>query len=297
MKRLWMICLLLPLKLIAQDQFHVMIFGGLANYQGDLRYKKVSLDQSREAFGIAAKYDLSAHLAIRAGFNFAEIQADDKQNIPSLQYRNLNFQTKIEEGNLLLEYSFLDLEKTKFSPYVFAGVAIYHFNPYSFDTLGNKVYLQPLGTEGEGLPQYPDRKMYQLTQFNFPFGAGIRFKVSEGISVGYEFAFHKLFTDYLDDVSKTYVDKQVLLQARGPLAVEMAYRTGELKGGNPNYPADGTQRGNAGKYDWYYFHGITVTIAIHRGNNFTGNHESNWRKSMSCPRPREDPAFGEAKSP
>ena len=287
MQKLWIALLLLPACLIAQDNFHLMIFGGLANYQGDLRNKQFSLDQTKEAFGLSAKYDLSVHLGVRAGINFAKIEADDKKNISSLQFRNLNFQTWVAEGNFLLEYSLLDLEKRKFSPYFFAGVAVYHFNPYSFDTLGNKVYLQPLGTEGQGLAQYPDRKMYQLTQFSIPFGAGIRFAVADGISVGYEFAFHKLFTDYFDDVSKTYADKQALLQGRGPVAVEMAYRAGELKGGDPNYPAGGTQRGNSSKNDWYYFHGITLNVAINTGNDFAVMRESEKKKirgRVSCPK-------------
>jgi len=263
-----------------------MVFGGLSNYQGDLRNKQFSLDQTQGAFGLEAKYDIGARFAIRSGIISAKIAADDKKNIPALRIRNLNFQTNITEGNLLLEYSLFDIKRL-LSPYVFAGVAVYHFNPYSYDTFGHKVYLQPLGTEGEGLPQYPDRKPYKLTQFSIPFGAGIRFAVNDKVEVGYEFAFHKLFTDYLDDVSNTYADKQVLQQARGGLTVEMAYRGGELKGGSPDYPAGGT-RGNGTKGDWYYFHGITVTIAIRTTYDY--NHpmryreEKRFRKSVSCPR-------------
>ena len=287
MKKILFLLLMLPFTLFAQDNFHLVFFGGLANYQGDLRNKQFSFDQTQGAFGLGVKYDLGIHFALRGGINFAKIEGDDKKNVPPLQYRNLNFQTWITEGNLLVEYSLLDLNKNRFSPYVLTGIAVYHFNPYSYDTLGHKVYLQPLGTEGEGLPQYPDRKVYKLTQINIPLGAGIRFAVTDAIAVGYEFQFHKLFTDYLDDVSKTYADRQALEQGRGPLAVEMAYRGDELKNGNPNYPAAGSQRGNGGKNDWYYFHGITLTMKINARRNYETMHakeQKRIRGSVSCPR-------------
>ena len=69
----------------------------------------------------------------------------------------------------------------------------------------------------------------------------------------------KTFTDYLDDVSSIYVDQNILLQARGPKAVEMAYRGDELAGGQP-YPNHGEQRGTPSEMDWYYFFGINFEI-------------------------------------
>jgi hypothetical protein len=102
------------------------------------------------------------------------------------------------------------------TPYVFVGVAVYHFNPYAYDTTGKKVYLQPLSTEGEGLPQYPGRKEYALTQLAIPFGGGIKFRITDRVVLAYEIGMRKLFTDYLDDVSNTYVSETVLLAAKGP---------------------------------------------------------------------------------
>jgi len=65
--------------------------------------------------------------------------------------------------------------------------------------------------------------------------------VTDNVVIAYEIGLRKLFTDYLDDVSTTYVDQATLLAARGPDAVKMAYRGGELKSGQP-YPAAGTMR-------------------------------------------------------
>lgn len=265
----------LPLLSFSQD-LHLNLFGGFANYQGDLQQKKIALDQSSGALGIGLTYDINRHFSARAGLVYGVIGADDKKNGATLQPRNLNFKSGVFEGNLLLEYNILDLRYHRATPYVFGGIGIYHFNPYTYDTLGNRILLRPLGTEGQGLPEYPDRKMYRLTQFALPFGAGVKLRVSDRILLGYEIGLRKTFTDYLDDVSTNYADAAVLGAARGPKAIEMAYRGGELKDGNPVYPAEGTKRGGSRYGDWYYFHGITVSIRLNNRGRKNGD-------QLGCP--------------
>ena len=104
-----------------------------------------------------------------------KVGASDQYNKPDLVFRNLSFQNNITEWNLLAEYTFLDITQKKFSPFLFAGIAVFHNNPYAYDTLGQKVYLKPLSTEGEGLSQYPGQKPYSQTQFSIPFGG--RYKI------------------------------------------------------------------------------------------------------------------------
>src|SRR5262249_19248779 len=154
--------------------------------------------------------------SVLSNVSLMKVGAADKFNKPSLQPRNLSFETQILEWNVLAEYTLLDMDKKRFSPYVFAGAALYHFNPYTHDSVGNKVYLQPLSTEGEGLPQYPNEKEYSLTQFAVPMGAGVKLRITDNVILAYEIGFRKLFTDYLDDVSNKYVDETILLNARGP---------------------------------------------------------------------------------
>lgn len=277
-KILWLI-LCIPVGSFAQ-QLHITARGGFAGYQGDLQSKRITLDQASFAFGLGLKYDLTAHWSIRTEFNSGKIEADDKKNEPTLQLRNLSFQSKIVEGNLLLEYSLFDLSERRITPYFFGGIALYHFEPYAYDTLGNKIFLKPLSTEGQGLAQYPDRKEYKLTQMAIPFGAGFRYKVAENVTLGYELGLRKLFTDYLDDVSTNYVDQFILAQEKGPKAVEMAFRGGELKNSTAIYPPEGEVRGGAKFKDWYYFHGITLTVALNRNGGF-----GNKKAGIGCPRP------------
>jgi hypothetical protein len=262
-----------------QSQWHVNVFGGFSNYSGDLQTKKFTLDQSSAAFGAGAQYDLTEHFSLLAGFNIGHVGAADKFNKPDLQPRNLSFQSKIAEGNLMAEYNLFDLSEKRFTPYVFAGLAVYHFDPYTYDTLFHKIYLKPLSTEGEGLAQYPSRKNYNLTQLAIPFGGGIKLRITRSVVVAYEISFRKLFTDYLDDVSTNYISQATLLSAKGPEAVELAYRGNEVKNGSATYPADGTQRGSSKYKDWYYFSGIRVCIAINNRDKMNG-----YKKGiMNCP--------------
>jgi hypothetical protein len=266
MRNIGILFLLLPISGIAQQGVDLTLFGGAANYEGDLRNQRFSWDQSQAAFSVGLRYSFSPYFAVRSSITLTKIEADDKKNIPSLRYRNLTFQSKIAEWNAIIEYSISNLETKHFAPYMFVGIGVFHFNPYTFDSTGNKYFLQPLGTEGQGLPEYPDRKPYNLTQLNIPFGGGIKFAVTENLVMGYEIGFRKLFTDYLDDVSLTYADKAALLRGRGAKVVELAYRAGELKGGNPNYPSGNLQRGKGELKDWYYFQGIILMLDL---NAFT----------------------------
>jgi hypothetical protein len=260
MRRLFLLVLVLPN--IVSGQWHVNLFGGISNYSGDLQSKIFTTDQSNGAFGVGLQYDITPHLSALSGINYGKVNAADRFNKPELQMRNLSFQSQIFEWNLIGEYNVLDISEKRFTPYFFAGIAIFRFNPYAYDTLGNKIYLKPLSTEGEGLSAYPDSKPYHLIQFAIPFGAGIKLRITDNVTIAYEIAFRKLFTDHLDDVSSRYVDQTILLNAKGPKAVEMAYRGNQVKGGNPLYPAAGTLRGGSKYNDWYYFSGIRVSIGL-----------------------------------
>jgi len=279
MKRILLVGILFPL--LSHAQWNVNLYGGFSNYTGDLQSSKYTTSQSNGAFGAGLQYDLNSHFSLLSNLSYGRISAADGYSKQAdLRARNLNFESVITEWNLLLEYNVLDLREHRVTPYFFAGVALFHFNPYAYDTLGRKVYLRPLSTEGEGLAAYPGRKEYALTQFSIPFGGGIKFRVSDRVVVAYEIGMRKTFTDYLDDVSTTYVDQATLLAARGPEAVEMAYRGNELKEGGA-YPPNGTMRGHSKYKDWYYMSGLRVTIALNDGAiQFARRH----RGVLDCPK-------------
>ena len=280
MKRILLAGMLLPL--IVHAQWNVNLYGGFSNYIGDMQTSPYTTKQSNGSFGAGIQYDLTRHFSLLTNLTYGRISAADGYSSQAdLRARNLNFESHITEWNLLAEYNLLDLSEHKLTPYLFAGVAIFHFNPYTYDTTGKKVYLRPLSTEGEGLTQYPGRRPYALTQLAIPFGGGIKFRISDGVTLAYEIGMRKTFTDYLDDLSTTYVDQATLLAARGPEAVEMAYRGNEIKNGG-TYPPDGTIRGGHKWKDWYYMSGLRVTIALNNHQSQSMHHRHNG--VIDCPK-------------
>jgi hypothetical protein len=176
----------------------------------------------------------------------------------------------------------LDLYQYKVSPYVFAGVSVFKFAPYAKDENGYPVSLYELDTEGQGF--YDGRKKYKLSQFVIPYGGGVQWAISDNARIGFVIGIRQTFTDYLDDVSKTYVDKNTLIHNRGANAVKYAYRGSELPNAAP-YPADGTPRGNPSNKDWYYFSGLTLRVRI---PNIRGRKAQVYRSEKSrvtCPKP------------
>lgn len=273
----------LPLSLAAQN-FHLSARAGIANYQGDLQAKKFTFKQGRFLASLGAQYDLSEHFTARTYFTFSSLQADDKKGTTSMQMRNLNFSTKLFDWELGAQYNILSLNNSWWTPYVFAGIGLYHFNPYTHTTDGTKTYLQPLSTEGEGI--LADKKTYALTQFNIPLGIGALYAVSEDVRVGLELGYRKLFTDYLDDVSSQYVDQATLLAARGQTAVDLAYRGDEVGAGS--YPAAKTARGNSGDKDGYYYVAFTITVRsfIDQYKRIAGLPAYRRDKKVGCPATR-----------
>jgi hypothetical protein len=190
MRKFLLLSILCPLVAVSQQRFHVTLFGGLSNYAGDLQDHQFTLQQSNFAFGAGIKYDFTPHLALRLAYNHGSIEGDDKKSRdPLLRERNLSFASKINEGSLLLEYTLLNMEEKKISPFIYSGLTVFHYNPYAYDTVGNKVFLKPLSTEGQGLEEYPDRKPYKLTQFAIPLGVGVKFRISENTVLA---NFHRL---------------------------------------------------------------------------------------------------------
>lgn len=272
-------------RLSAQEtdkSFSLSLFTGVINYQGDLQPGSFTFSHSNFAAGLSIRKPLNRWITARAGINYGTITAADSWNRDYLKPRNLSFTTTIKEAYAGLELTVMDISTKKFTPYIYGGIAVFHFNPWTRDNAGAKTYLQPLSTEGQGLPQYPEQKSYQLTQLAIPFGGGVRYAVSDAFSIGIEFSQRKSFTDYIDDVSTHYVDRDVLLQAKGAKAVELAYRGGQSPAGSPLYPAHGEQRGTPSEMDWYYFVGLTSEIKLNALSGLFRNGKS--VASQRCPR-------------
>jgi opacity protein-like surface antigen len=253
----------LILSTVNSQALTAKVFVGISNYQGDLQPKVFTFNQSHLAVGAGLGYLITNRINLRGMFTWGQLSADDKSSSRNAA-RNLNFKSDIWEIQLAGEYHFRDPQVHRFSPYAFAGVALFHFNPYTADPSGHKHFLQPLRTEGEGI--VPGVKKYSTTQFSIPMGVGVKYTLLRTMDVGLEFGFRKTFTDYIDDVSGKYADPNVLRAANGDLAVQLAFRGNEINEAAP-YPPVGSKRGEATKKDWYYFAGVMLAFRFNGGSD------------------------------
>lgn len=282
MKKYILFLLILPGFASLAQPVRLHIMGGFANYSGDIQQRRLTLNQANGIIAGGGTLNITNKLALRSDYSFTRLGADDKYNKQYLVIRNLNFKTIIQELTLMGEYDILDLSENRLTPYVFAGVGVFNFSPYTLDSAANKVWLNGLSTEGQGLPEYPDRKVYKKTQFNIPIGAGLKYALSDDLYIGFEIGFRKLFTDYLDDLSTTYVDRNTLLLQKGQQAADYAFRGDELKPPLP-YPADGAMRGNSKRNDYYYYGQFRISLRMPWFDNGGTNMGKGTRKALGCP--------------
>lgn len=202
------------------------------NYTNDV------LGNMRFMGGIFARYTYVPGISFRLGVNYGSLYATDQWNEENAKkastieddafqryVRNLDVFTNIWEGNLLFEFSPLQISnwefgkaaRMRFQPYLLAGVSVFHFNPqgtYVDLKTGQerKVDLQPLHTEGESFqaPGYTFPENYNLWSYAAVGGIGFRFNIGRGLGLGLEYQLRYTFTDYLDDVSGKYIDPQFM---------------------------------------------------------------------------------------
>jgi hypothetical protein len=236
------------------QKLNLTMFTGISNYVGDLQDKRFLINQARPAAGVGLSFQVSDQVVFRSLLTYSTVAGNDKYNNGRSKPRNLNFTSKILEGQIAAEYYLRSLDQYWITPYLLLGAGVYHFNPATKDSAGVNWYLATLHTEGEG---FNNRPPYSLWQVCIPFGGGVKYAINENFCIGVELGIRKLFTDYLDDVSTTYVDKDLLLSKAGAKAVELAYR------GTGTYPAAGSQRGSPAHKDWYYFAGLTIDFKIY----------------------------------
>lgn len=198
-------------SVVQEGEFGVGL--GAGHYFGDLN-TRAKLNRPKIAAGIFFRKNFGNYVAMRVGASFAQLGYSDVYNTHNefMNRRNLSFNTNVWELALQGDfnfYRFLPGEPgLNFTPYITLGVGIFNYDPYAF--LGNeKYYLRPLGTEGQGSSLYPDRKQYSAMSVCIPFGVGVKYSLNERFNIGFEVVHRFTNTDYLDDVSKTYVDPSV----------------------------------------------------------------------------------------
>ena len=255
----------------ANNEIGVLL--GASYYLGDLN--TTHFYQSSPAAGLIFRHNIDKRFSYKAEIMYLNLNSDERNSKDTIaRDRGLHFRSPVYELSGQIEFNFLPYQPGNplytWTPFIYTGISLFHFNPEAENSNGKWVGLQELGTEGQGTTTtfYDDltgieetREKYSLIQFSIPIGGGVKIAISESFNIILEYGIRKTFTDYIDDVSKTFVGSAGNWpNDMTPAAVEMS----DPRGTHIN----GDQRGDATKKDWYSFAGITLSFKLN--NNEKG---------------------------
>ncbi|HEV2481418.1 MAG TPA: hypothetical protein VGS79_17220 [Puia sp.] len=266
------------------------------NYgRGTTFLKDYNLPVTRLTVGAYATWYPAEWIGVRFMLNHGELYGNDalikatSGDAVTRKNRNLDFRTQLNEALVIAEIDptvFLEEDpgdrQGRIRPYGLLGLGIFHFNPQGTYTMSDGdvawVDLRPLHTEGEGFPEYPDRKMYSLTQPNIPMGFGAKYFLSNAVNISAEVLHRKTFTYYIDDVSTTYIAPSLFYKYLSPsqAAIAVAVSNKSVDGYNTPGYEPGDKRGDHTQYNAYFSFNLKVSIRL-------GGDGDRWRNSTHCP--------------
>lgn len=233
------------------------VFGGAAGYIGDLNQRTL-VKPSGPAAEVFLKRNFNPYLSLKLNLAYGKIAgADSTSNTRQFQERNLSFHTQLTELSFISEFNFMKYTPGaldgdhRFTPYVYFGGGVVKYNPQA-DYLGQTYDLRPLNTEGV---RYPSIAV------TIPYGAGVKYNFTGSWNIMFSAGYRYARTDYLDDVSGSYIDKANFTDN---VAAALSDRSGERTGVYKGVP--GTQRGDLRGHDNYLFVGFTLSFTFVTSN-------------------------------
>ena len=238
------------------------ITAGAAHYFGDLNNRS-RINRPKLAIGGFIRKQFGDYTAVRLSGHFARLGYSDiySSNEYDLR-RNLSFNTNIFELALQGDFNFFkfnpaDPEYT-FTPYATLGVGVFNYNPYAYYK-NQKVFLRPLHTEGQTF--YKNRKEYGSMALCFPIGFGVKYALNDRINVSFEITHRFTTTDYLDDVSTTYVGADKFPSTSGGKSIAGIMQDRSFEVGTP-IGIEGRQRGFSKQKDQYTIAEVGISFNI-----------------------------------
>lgn len=248
---------------------------GATNFLGDLGgadipgshgLKDLNMEASRPVFNIGYLHKWKKWFAFQHDVFYGTLNGDDSYSVVRSRDRRFCFRSPIFEFSSKFQvYKSFDKEgryfnlkdirgekNFQFTPYLYAGIGFFYFNPKGRYTDGKWYALQPLSTEGQGI--YTTRKKYSRLQLCVPVGIGFKVLMTPHWLLGIDFGMRKTFTDYIDDVSISYPSMDVLQSQIGPMAAYFSDPTGSALAGDA--------RGGMFHKDVYMFVSITFRKII-----------------------------------
>jgi len=269
-----------------QKQRHEIAFlYGWGNYMGDLGgldkpgtywfLWDLEITEFQTSYGGQYRYNIDQMHAVNATFISGNVSGSDAlTGYSNRNNRNVTFKSKVIEFSVAYEFHFLrpepshiykikgaqGLSGNSFDAYAYLGVGGFYFNPQGMANGSGWTDLQPLGTEGQGLPGGPSA--YSLFNFSVPMGIAFQYQLNRHFKIGIDYGYRFTGTDYLDDVSTIYYDNDVIRAQKGDVAALFANPTNN-SGGDPSWTTTGAIRGNPANRDAYMFAMFSLTKVIH----------------------------------
>jgi Domain of unknown function (DUF6089) len=248
---------------VQKGEFGITV--GMAHYFGDIN-TRAAINRPKPAIGAFFRKQFGNYVGLRLSAHYAQLGYSDTYSDNDYQkLRNLSFNTNIWEIALKGDFNFFKFIPNdpyySFTPYITLGVGVFTYDPYAY-TDGQKEFLRPLGTEGQ-LIGYNGRKQYSTMALCIPLGVGAKFNISEKINFSVEVGYRFTGTDYLDDVSTTYIGASRFT----PLSAAsiLQDRSVEIDPVNP-LGVEGRQRGWSKQKDQYVIAevGLTYNLSTYR---------------------------------
>ncbi len=243
------------------------MWAGAAYSFTDINNSIRHLPLTREGAGIFYRWNFHDRWSIKPGFSYGYLQGADSlsENVfesrRNLSYRNMTYALS---GSM--EFNFFKKNRKKyqqynfFTPYMGIGFGVFYHNPQAWFQ-GEWQDLRPLGTEGQNFAELGYPEPYKRISISVPISGGVKYYFAKHWAAGFEFSFHKTFTDYLDDVSGSYVEQALLLGGpEGALAAALADRSTVID--LPQVGIPGRQRGDSKRNDAFAFMGISLSYVF-----------------------------------
>lgn len=232
---------------------------GGSQYFGDLN-DRYGFKTPNAAVGVFTRIHMNPYIAVKIGAAVTRLSYNDKLSSTAFnKKRNLNFTSNIAEAAIFTEFNFFRFmtgdDKSRWTPYLVGGAGIFYYDPTT--TLGGRTYhLRDLGTEGQ-FAGYGDRG-YGNFSFMFPVGAGFKYWLKPGVNFSCEVSNRLTLTDYIDDVSATYVGKENFETVTGNQTAAYSLQDRSTELGGEALGRAGKQRGNSSSKDQY----LMVTFSL-----------------------------------
>jgi len=182
---------------VHQGEFGASI--GLAHYFGDLN-TTANISKPKFSAGIFFVKQFNNYVGLKVAADYARLGYSDIYSQNEVQRRrNLSFNTNLWEASLSGYFNFFKfmpgVEGYNYTPYVSLGVGVFSYDPYAYLD-GQKYYLRPLGTEGQGRDTSLKRSPYSTLGVSFPLTVGFKYSINSSINVFGEIGYRFTTTDY-----------------------------------------------------------------------------------------------------